>query len=262
MRPSENYKNDYIAPGDGMVPETTTLSVFGFPNYTLSHTGILTNSANGRIRNIMDGYRVRLDTGQTRVVFTNIGLMNRLFNGPFHIYKSCEWDIIDQRTFPMHIITRYGEVYSLYTHRYLKYGLDVYGYPQIILKDIFGKKRALKIHQQVAGTFVPNPDNKPQVNHIDGNKENNFDTNLEWVTPKENIDHAHDIGLRHGRPKLYSDDIAEQTIRLLAEGVSIRRVCDKLHVGRGFVQDMKYNQETRKHIRERIQHGNKSHRDK
>lgn len=57
------------------------------------------------------------------------------------------------------------------------------------------QKLSLKVHRAVAQAFIPNPNNYPQVNHIDGNKDNNAVSNLEWVTNQQNAIHAVRNGL-------------------------------------------------------------------
>jgi hypothetical protein len=80
--------------------------------------------------------------------------------------------------------------------RILKLFHNKKGYAQTILyRD--KKPHPVKIHRLVANAFIPNPENKPQVNHIDGDKNNNRIDNLEWCTQTENIQHSYKVGLRN-----------------------------------------------------------------
>ena len=63
-------------------------------------------------------------------------------------------------------------------------------YFSVVLQGKGKERRSTRIHRLVAEAFIPNPDNKPQINHIDGNKQNNHINNLEWCTSKYNIAHA------------------------------------------------------------------------
>ena len=71
---------------------------------------------------------------------------------------------------------------------------DDKGYCHIALSKN-DKTKPCKVHRLVAMTFIPNPENKYSVNHIDGDKENNHVSNLEWATRKEQYQHAKETGL-------------------------------------------------------------------
>jgi hypothetical protein len=71
-------------------------------------------------------------------------------------------------------------------------------YMSIRLTNLEGVSQIFKVHRLVAKAFLPNPEGKPQVNHIDGNPSNNNVSNLEWCTNSENQIHAYETGLHKG----------------------------------------------------------------
>ena len=96
-----------------------------------------------------------------------------------------------------------------------------------------------QLHRIIAQIFVSNTENKPFVNHIDGNKDNNFSNNLEWVTKSENTKHAHDNGLikkysrkvnqydKEGNFISQFESIKEAGFKLKLDKSSIGHICAK-----------------------------------
>ena len=78
---------------------------------------------------------------------------------------------------------------GLYKGRIMKLKMSKYGYV-VFHFSVDNKKKAITVHRLVAETFIPNPGDKPCVNHIDCNRANNKVSNLEWCTYKENVQHA------------------------------------------------------------------------
>ena len=76
----------------------------------------------------------------------------------------------------------------------LKPSLCAFDYLKINLR-LNNTPKTEKLHRLVAKAFIPNPENKPQINHKDGNKQNNRVDNLEWCTDRENKQHAVRMGL-------------------------------------------------------------------
>ena len=95
-----------------------------------------------------------------------------------------------------------------------------YLYFQITINN---KSKNLTYHRIIAQHFIPNPNNKPFVNHKDGDKLNNCLENLEWVTASENMRHAYDTGLEEGRKgeKHHNVKLKEQDV------VNIRSLFEK-----------------------------------
>ena len=83
--------------------------------------------------------------------------------------------------------------------------LSQYGYPQRKF-EVKGKTKAFFIHRAVAELFIENTENKPCVNHIDGDKTNNDVSNLEWCTHAENMAHAKREGLTERSNRVKTDE--------------------------------------------------------
>lgn len=93
-------------------------------------------------------------------------------------------------------------------------------YHSIKLVNDEGRRKTVRLHRLVAETFIPNPDNKPEVNHIDGDKDNNLKENLEWVTPGENQIHSYKNKLRKPANVNYKESLVITVCELLEKGLS------------------------------------------
>lgn len=91
-----------------------------------------------------------------------------------------------------------GMVLSLASNSYLALVKNPNGYLKVSLANGDGSNSQRSIHTLVAKHFLPNPYGHPQVNHINGDKELNLVSNLEWCTAEHNINEAFRIGLRPG----------------------------------------------------------------
>lgn len=137
----------------------------------------------------------------------NIGIRHvsfRSFNAGVEFAQRVEWSKIVGYE-DIYEVSTLGDIKSIsrdsknnrnkYTV-YLSKQIGNNGYLHVGLTDINGIRKNYDVHRLVATAFINNADRLEQVNHIDGNKENNNYLNLEWVTRGENMKHAYNIGLQ------------------------------------------------------------------
>ena len=131
-------------------------------------------------------------------------------------------------------VSNKGRVRSFYRNKIhiMTPTVSIFGYARVMLSK-GGDNITVAVHRLVAKAFIPNPDNKPQVNHVDSNRLNNCVENLEWVTTKENVSHSFKFGFRkvgceHFNSKLGIADV--KYIRKNPDGLLYRELAEKFNV--------------------------------
>lgn len=137
-------------------------------------------------------------------------------------------------------VSNRGRIRNTATKRILRLSTSKRGY-LVFSCVIQGKHKLVNVHKCVAIEFIPNPNNLPQINHIDGDKTNPDVTNLEWVSAKENNLHARRTGLHKSdgdKPVLQIKDgmiIAEFKSASEASRFTGVKRCNICNVCRGYV---------------------------
>ena len=152
----------------------------------------------------------------------------------------------DIEGYPNYAVSNLGRVRSKKTGKLLK-SYQTKGYLRVSLYNDAGRKCKL-VHRLVAEAFIPNPQNKSDVNHINGCKTDANACNLEWATASENMSHAHSNRLRpvlntqgekNGFAKLTEAQVIEIK-QLLADGKSTQKtIGSQFNISKSTVKDIK-----------------------
>ncbi len=144
-------------------------------------------------------------------------------------------------------ISNYGRVKSFQNGKVkiLKPKCHTGGYLQVNLYDKDSNLTTFKIHQLVAGAFIPNPENKPTVNHKYGMKFDSYFENLEWATQSENQQHAVDTGLAKSGENCSYAKLIKGNVKFIREHYIPRHpefgaaaLARRFNVSRSVIQDV------------------------
>lgn len=156
-----------------------------------------------------------------------------------------EWKSYEYRGI-VYEVSNFGVIIGPRGHA-LKQRINRDGYAEVTLGCTEYRNASVRVHRVVAELFVLNPENKPEVNHIDYDRSNNASYNLEWVTHQENVRHSSDVGRYHsplrvgsgnGRARLTEDKVVK-IIALLNRGIPATRIAAICGVGESTIYNIK-----------------------
>lgn len=152
---------------------------------------------------------------------------------PGEIWKDVKSDLGNETKY---LVSNKGRVKNKENGNIISQSSNNNGY-KLVNVSFDGMRFHRQVHRLVAKAFIPNPENKPEVNHIDFNPSNNNLENLEWVTGKENIRHSKKAGRMVDPPTFYGEDNPvskytdsqiHQVCKLLASGITSHEKISKL----------------------------------
>ena len=153
-----------------------------------------------------------------------------------------------------YMVSERGDIYSTLRNKILKTTM-VRKYHRVSFITNEGKDKAYLVHRVVALCFIENPDNKPEVNHIDGNPDNNRVSNLEWVTRQENQKHAFDnelntnSGEANGRCVMPSETAIE-IYKALLNGMSCNEASQVFGYNKATIRNIKIKKNWNQYLRD------------
>lgn len=197
--------------------------------------------------------------GKDKRTETNLKKLHDNINHQILNYKLA-FVIIDEQI-TNYIISSKGIVYNInYETRsidFVRPYMEKDGHLRVTI-HVNGKTIHKYIHQLVATAFIPNPENKPEVHHIDGDELNNESYNLQWVTRKEHVELTKTLeqykgnrGSSNGLSVIYTDKQIEQACKLLSENeLYPDQICEVTGISYSELQHLLHRPESWSYIKE------------